>query len=231
MSRSWRSRSMRRRIPACTVTSRAVVGSSAISSLRSAGEGDGDGDALAHPAGELVREARQDVLGVGQAHRLEQLDRPLPGLGRGEPEVDLDVLGELAPDAEHRVQRRHRVLEDDGDLVAAHAPQPRLAHRQHVLRPAKRTAPVARDRSGKKPSADSPVSVLPLPDSPARPTTEPGATASDTPSTRAISRRLAQQDAQVLDLQHVHWSMATDSERVSVSGRAASHRLRRRGSH
>ena len=42
--------------PACTVTSRAVVGSSATSSRGSAGQRDGDRDALPHAAGELARD-------------------------------------------------------------------------------------------------------------------------------------------------------------------------------
>ena len=43
------------RISAWVVTSSAVVGSSAISSLRSAGKGDGQQNPLAHAAGELMR--------------------------------------------------------------------------------------------------------------------------------------------------------------------------------
>ena len=43
--------------------------------LRIAGERDGDHDALAHPAGELVRILAKALLGVGHAHRLQRRDR------------------------------------------------------------------------------------------------------------------------------------------------------------
>ena len=48
---------IRARISRWVVTSSAVVGSSAISTLRVAGQRGGDPDSLAHPAGELERVA------------------------------------------------------------------------------------------------------------------------------------------------------------------------------
>jgi hypothetical protein len=61
-----------------------------------------------------------------------------PALGRGMPtmpsssmrarrerassRVELEHLGDLAADRQHRVERRHRVLEDHRDVAAAHAP-------------------------------------------------------------------------------------------------------------
>ena len=79
-SRSRRSSSSRRRMATCVVTSSAVVGSSAISSRGSLAERDGDGDALAHAAGELVRVALQPVPGVEHAEPLEQGDDRVVGL-------------------------------------------------------------------------------------------------------------------------------------------------------
>ena len=65
MLRSRRWSWMRSRIWACTVTSSAVVGSSANSSGRAAGEGDGDHHSLAHAAGQLVRVLVEALRGSG----------------------------------------------------------------------------------------------------------------------------------------------------------------------
>src|SRR5438094_5432074 len=46
--------------------------------------------------------------------------------------VRLDRLAELEPDLEHRVQRRHRILEDDRHLVPADAAQLLLRELQQV---------------------------------------------------------------------------------------------------
>ena len=54
------------------VTSSAVVGSSAIRMLRVAGERDGDHDALAHAAGELMRIARKALIRIGDAELRQQ---------------------------------------------------------------------------------------------------------------------------------------------------------------
>ena len=57
------------------VTSSAVVGSSAISSLRVAGDRHGDHHALVHAAGELVRKGAEPALRRRDADLLQQLDR------------------------------------------------------------------------------------------------------------------------------------------------------------
>ena len=57
-SRSW----------AWVVTSRAVVGSSAISILGIAGQAHGDHDSLAHTAAELVRIIIDSAFGIRYAH-------------------------------------------------------------------------------------------------------------------------------------------------------------------
>ena len=69
---SWRSPS-RLTMAACTETSSAETGSSAMHQLRLAGEGAGERDALALAARELVRHAAQDI--GRQAHALQQPDR------------------------------------------------------------------------------------------------------------------------------------------------------------
>ena len=118
--------------------------------LRTAGEGDRDRDPLAHPAGELVRVGAEGLGPVRDAHLLEQLERTALGGAAVEAEVVPDVLGQLPADREHRVQRRHRILEDhrevapgelaparggEGEQVApveAHAPLDGGAVRQHA---------------------------------------------------------------------------------------------------
>ena len=64
------------RICACTVTSSAVVGSSAISSDGIVGDRHGDHHALAHAAGELVRVLPGPLLRLRDADEVEQLDGP-----------------------------------------------------------------------------------------------------------------------------------------------------------
>ena len=61
------------------VTSRAVVGSSQISTWGFAGRRDGDDHALAHTARELVRVLLVPALGVGDAYLAQHLDGGLLG--------------------------------------------------------------------------------------------------------------------------------------------------------
>ena len=58
--------------------------------LRIAGERDGDHDALAHAARELVRILAEALLGLGHAHRLQRRDRRSPAPRRGR---DRDACG------------------------------------------------------------------------------------------------------------------------------------------
>ena len=60
---------------AWVVTSRPVVGSSAISRRRLAGHRDGDHDPLAHAARELERVGAGAAVGIGDADRAQHLDR------------------------------------------------------------------------------------------------------------------------------------------------------------
>ncbi len=63
------------RICACTVTSRAVVGSSAMTRRRRAGDRHGDHHPLAQSAGQLVGVGPQPPLRLGDADRVEQAER------------------------------------------------------------------------------------------------------------------------------------------------------------
>jgi len=66
-------------ISACTVTSSAVVASSAMSTCGSGRDRGGDQDALQHAAGQFVGVLVVDQLGLAQPHRGQQLDRAVPG--------------------------------------------------------------------------------------------------------------------------------------------------------
>ncbi len=59
--------------------------------------------------------------GLGDADRLEQLDRALRRIAVTDAEVVLDAFGHLAFDRQHRVQRGDGVLEDHRHVAAAHA--------------------------------------------------------------------------------------------------------------
>jgi hypothetical protein len=76
----------------------------------------------------LRRERVDLVRRVRDAHLVQQLDRAPARRGAGEAAVELQHLLELVADGEHRVQRRHRLLEDHRDRRAAHVAQ--LAPRQ-----------------------------------------------------------------------------------------------------
>ena len=87
--------------------------------LRVAGERHRDHHALTHAAGELVRVLVDTRCGRGDAHEVEQLDRAPVRRPSRHREVLLEHLGDLAADAERRVERRHRLLEDERDLAPA----------------------------------------------------------------------------------------------------------------
>ena len=84
-----------------------------------AGERHRDGDALALAAGELVRIGIDALGGIGQPDAVEQGDRLSARLRGGIFLVTPQRLGDLMADRVHRVERRHRLLEDHADAVAA----------------------------------------------------------------------------------------------------------------
>ena len=114
---------IRSRICACTVTSSAVVGSSAISSSGSQDQRHRDHRALPHTAGELVRVVVDPAGRLRDADPVEHLDRVLAGDLLGHVVVDPVRLDDLDADRVVRVHRGQRVLEDHRHLLAAH-----LAH-------------------------------------------------------------------------------------------------------
>ena len=87
----------------------------------------GDHDALALAAGQLVRVAGENALGLRQAHVAEHLDDALAALGGAQLGVHLDDLVGLAADGHQRIEGHHRLLEDHGDAAAAHGADARRA--------------------------------------------------------------------------------------------------------
>ena len=100
-----------------------------------------DHRALSHAARELVRVLVDAPFGERHAHELEQLDGPLVRrLVADARIVRLDRLRDLVPDREHRVQRRHRILEDHCDLTPADVAELLLRQRQEISLPVARLA-------------------------------------------------------------------------------------------
>ncbi len=100
---------------------------------RLAGNAYGTDDALAHATRHLVRELRGAGLWRGDAHGPEQADRAPPGAGAVGALVHADRFADLVADGEQRIERGHRVLQDHGDALAAHAAHFRLRLVEKVL--------------------------------------------------------------------------------------------------
>ena len=88
---------------------------------RLAGERDGDGDALAHPARELVRILPQPLLGRGNADSGEQLDASRSRSRRADFKMLPQAFAQLGAECQHRIERAHRVLKHHGKCRAAQA--------------------------------------------------------------------------------------------------------------
>ena len=69
---------------------------------------------------------------LGDADKLQELDRALDGSAVRQTEVDLEALGHEPFDAEHRVQAGDRVLEDHRDVLATDVAHLALGHRDKV---------------------------------------------------------------------------------------------------
>ena len=116
--------SSRLRICACTDTSSADTGSSQMISFGSVIDGARDRDALALPAGELVRSPVAGAVGI-EADRVEHLVDLAPPRAGVADAPDVEALGDDVADLAARVQRRDRVLEDH--LHAGPGPPQRVA--------------------------------------------------------------------------------------------------------
>jgi hypothetical protein len=87
-----------------------------------AGEPDGDHHALAHAPGELMRILLEPRLGLGNADQPQEFDGARPRLFLVHTEMDGKGLADLQADLEERIERGHRLLEDHGNVAAAHLP-------------------------------------------------------------------------------------------------------------
>ena len=199
--RSRRSR-ISLRISACTVTSSAVVGSSATSSGGSQRQRLGDHRPLPLAARQLVRVRVDAPLGIGDLDQLEQLDRPLAGRLRRHRLVAAQHLGDLEPDRVHRVERRHRLLEDHRHVAAADLAQGAVVEADDLAaadldRAARRDA-----FSGSRPIIANAIVDLPEPDSPTIASTSPATRSNSAPIDGRVPRAVDPEvDVEVADLE------------------------------
>ncbi len=87
--------------------------------IRFVGERHRDHDALALAAGQLMRIALQARFGIGNADLRQQFERARPRRLPADAAVQRKDLGNLRLDRVQRIERGHRLLEDDRDVVAA----------------------------------------------------------------------------------------------------------------
>ena len=92
----------------------------------------GDHDTLAHPAGELVRVRPGPVFRPGYADPVQEVDGPVHCRSSALVLVRPYLLDDLVADPLHRVERRHRVLEDHGYPAAADALELTFRRRHEV---------------------------------------------------------------------------------------------------
>ena len=99
---------------------------------RLAGQGGGDHDALAKPAGELVRVPARPASGIRDPHLFQEFHRPAPGGARAKAEMAATDFRDLLPDLHDGVECRHRFLEDHADSATANIPKPLRRKREKV---------------------------------------------------------------------------------------------------
>ena len=97
-----------------------------------AGKPDGDHHALAHTARQLMRVLRQAARRVRYADQGEQLDGAGARFRLAHLQMNEQRLHDLQADAQHRVERGHRLLEDHGDLPAAQLTHLLLGEREQL---------------------------------------------------------------------------------------------------
>jgi hypothetical protein len=90
--------------------------------VRAVGERHGDHHALALAAGKLMRILPEPRRRLGDLHLLQQGAGPLGRCLAAHLVVQMEDLADLLADRVDRVQRRHRLLEDHRDAVAAQRP-------------------------------------------------------------------------------------------------------------
>ncbi len=96
--------------------------------LRIAGKADRDHHALAHAARKLVRIGHQPLFGTGNADEAQKLDGACARIRLRHPAMIDQRLANLVADAHDRIERGHRILEDEADIAAAHLAQVGIGH-------------------------------------------------------------------------------------------------------
>jgi hypothetical protein len=122
--------------------------------VRPVGERHGDHHPLPLPAGKLVRIGAEPRLGVLDADLVQQLEDAVARRLPRQALVDQQAFGQLLFQRVERVERRHRLLEDEADAVAADLAQRRLRSPHHLVahvadRPADGRA-VGQERHGRQ---------------------------------------------------------------------------------
>ena len=147
-----------------------------------------DDHALAHAAGELVRDTR--ARGAGRCRRARAAPRRARARALRDALVRLHHVDELVADAHHGVERVHRALEDHRDVPPA-VRRSSFALLPTRSSPRKRMLPPATCAGGRRICMIAFATVvLPQPDSPASPTTSPAWIVRSMPSTaRTRARR------------------------------------------
>ena len=137
-------------------------------------EGHGDHDALPHATAHVVRIVVEPTSGVGYADFFEELTGAGVGGSSGEAEVHFEGLGELTANGEDGVERRHGLLEDNGNVLAASASHLVVAELEQVRAVEKDLAfyDLAWGE-GMRRIRESALTVLPHPLSPTRPIVSP----------------------------------------------------------
>ena len=101
------------------VTSKAVVGSSAMSKSGVAAQGHGDHYPLPHPAGELMGIFPHPLSWFGDAYETKHFSGFCPGGLAFDILMQLDGFDNLFANGINRVEAGHGLLENHGDVVAA----------------------------------------------------------------------------------------------------------------
>ena len=123
---------IRSRICACRVTSSAVVGSSAISSVGSQASAIAIITRWRMPPESLCGYSSMRFSGEGMCTRRKQLDGAVARGAARAAAVAQDRLDDLVADGEARIERGHRLLEDHGEPVAAQVAQRLVGRVQEI---------------------------------------------------------------------------------------------------
>ena len=189
----------------CTVTSSAVVGSSAISTSGCSASAMAIITRWRMPPESSCGYCFSRLSASEMRTAFSASTRALARLAARQAGMRLDRLDQLPADRQHRVERGHRLLEDHGDAVAADAPHRAFAKR---WRGRCRRAGCGRDEMraagcGSSRMIASAVIDLPEPDSPAMHSVSPRASVKErSETTGALAVLAAHRNVEAGDVEH-----------------------------